>query len=134
MAVLAKGLPILFIPEKLAVAAMGNNMIDHGRRSQHTGFQTFGAQRMPGQERLPRLSPVCVITPGSRAAANGVMAPFFSVLLAVNPLLAEIGAAGIAAGAFGGSRHITHLIAAISRGRRTRNHRRSGFSSPDPAP
>ena len=77
MAVLAKGLPILFIPEKLAVAAMGNNMIDHGRRSQHTGFQTFGAQRMPGQERLPRLSPVCVITPGSRAAANGVMAPFF---------------------------------------------------------
>ena len=106
MAVLAKGLPILFIPEKLAVAAMGNNMIDHGRRSQHTGFQTFGAQRMPGQERLPRLSPVCVITPGSRAAANGVMAPFFSVLLAVNPLLAEIGTAWITAGTLGCFGHL----------------------------
>ena len=47
MAVLAKGLPILFIPEKFAVAAMGNNMVDHGRRSQHTVFQAFNAQRMP---------------------------------------------------------------------------------------
>ena len=72
MAVLAKGLPILFIPEKLAVAAMGNNMIDHGRRSQHTGFQTFGAQWMPGQKRLPRLSPVCVIAPGGSTAAQTI--------------------------------------------------------------
>ena len=72
MAVLAKGLPILFIPEKLAVAAMGNNMIDHGRRSRHTGFQTFGAQWMPGQKRLPRLSPVCVIAPGGSTAAQTI--------------------------------------------------------------
>ena len=47
MAVLAKGLPILFIPEKLAVAAMENNMVDHGRGRQRTVFQAFGAQRMP---------------------------------------------------------------------------------------
>ena len=106
MAVLAKGLPVMFIPEKFAVAAMGNNMIDHGRRRQRTIFQAFGAQRTPGQKRLPRFSPVCVITTGSRAAANGVMAPFFSMLLAVNPLLAEIGTAGVTAGALGCFGHL----------------------------
>ena len=58
MAVLTKGLPILFIPEKLAVAAMGNDMVDHGCWRQRTIFQAFGAQRTPGQKRLPRFSPM----------------------------------------------------------------------------
>ena len=106
MAVLTKGLPVLFIPEKRMIAAMGNDMINYCRGRQHTAFQAFGAQRTPGQKRLPRLSPVCVITTGSRAAANGVMAPFFSMLLAVNPLLAEIGTAGITAGALGCFGHL----------------------------
>ena len=106
MAVLAKGLPVLFIPEKLAVAAMGNDMVDHGRGCQHTVFQAFNAQRMPEQKCLPRLSPVCVIAPDGRTAANGVMAPFFSMLLAVTPLLAEFGAAGIAAGTLGCFGHL----------------------------
>ena len=58
MAVLAKGLPILFIPEKRVVAAMGNDMVDDGRGRQHTVLQAFGAQRMPSQKRLPRFSPM----------------------------------------------------------------------------
>ena len=58
MAVLAKGLPVLFIPEKRMIAAMGNDMVDHGRGRQHTAFQAFVAQRMPGQKRLPRFSPM----------------------------------------------------------------------------
>ena len=132
--VFAQRLPGVFIPEKRMIAAMGYDMVDHSRGRQRTIFQAFGAQRMPGQKRLPRLSPVCVITTGSRAAANGVMAPFFSVLLAVNPFLAEIGTARITAWAFWSSRHIAYLIAAISRDHRTRNRCRSGFSSPDPAP
>ena len=72
MAVLTKGLPVLFIPEKLAVAAMGNDMVDHSRRRQHTVLQAFGAQWTPGQKRLPRFSPVCVITTGSRTAAQTI--------------------------------------------------------------
>ena len=106
MAVLAKGLPVLFIPEKRMIAAMGNDMVDHGRGRQCAVFQTFGAQWMPKQKRLPRFSPVCVITTGSRAAANGVMAPFFSMLLAVNSLLTEVGTAGIAAGTLGCFGHL----------------------------
>ena len=58
MAVLAEGLPVLFIPEKRMIAAMGNDMVDHGCGSQHTAFQAFNAQWMPGQERLPRFSPM----------------------------------------------------------------------------
>ena len=106
MAVLTKGLPVLFIPEKRMIAAMGYDMIDHGRRGQHTAFQAFDAQRMSGQKRLPRLSPVCVIAPGGSTAANSVMAPFFSVIFAVNPLLAEIGTAGITAGTLGCFGHL----------------------------
>ena len=106
MAAFAKRLPILFIPEKRLIAAMGNDMVDHGCGRQHTAFQTFDAQRTPKQKRLPRFSPVRVITTGSRAAANGVMAPFFSMLLAVNPLRAEIGTAGVTAGALGCFGHL----------------------------
>lgn len=48
MAVLAKGLPVLFIPEKRMIAAMGYDMVDHGRGRQRTVFQAFGAQWTPG--------------------------------------------------------------------------------------
>ena len=58
MAVLAEGLPVLFIPEKRMIAAMGNDMVDHGCWRQRTIFQAFGAQRTPGQKRLPRFAPM----------------------------------------------------------------------------
>ena len=106
MTAFAQRLPVLFIPEKRMIAAMGYDMVDHGRGRQHTVLQAFGAQRTPEQKRLPCLSPACVIAPGGSTAANSVMAPFFSVIFAVNPLLAEIGTAGLAAGAFGDFRHI----------------------------
>ena len=72
MAVPAKGLPVLFVPEKLAVTTMGNDMVDDGRGRQHTIFQAFGAQRMPRQKYLPRLSPVRVIPSGGSTAAQTI--------------------------------------------------------------
>ena len=72
MAVLTKGLPVVFIPEKRMITAMGNDMINYCRGRQHTAFQAFGAQWMPGQKRLPRLSPVCVIAPGGSTAAQTI--------------------------------------------------------------
>ena len=72
MTALAKGLPVLFIPEKRMITAMGNDMINYCRGSQRTIFQAFGAQRMPGQKCLPRLSPVCVIAPGGSTAAQTI--------------------------------------------------------------
>lgn len=105
MAVLTKGLPVLFIPEKRMIAAMGNDMVDHGCGRQMAVFQAFGAQRMLSKKRLPRLSPVCVIAPGGSTAAQTICR-IIRMLLAVNPLLAEIGTAGVAAGTFGDFRHI----------------------------
>ena len=105
MAVLAKGLPVLFIPEKHMIAAMGNDMVDHGRGRQCAVFQTFGAQWTPGQKRLPRLSPVCVIAPGGSTAAQTICR-IIRMLLAVNPILAEIGTAGVTAGALGCVGHL----------------------------
>ena len=105
MAVLTKGLPVLFIPEKHMIAAMGNDMVDHGCGRQHTAFQAFDAQRTPGQKRLPRLSPACVI-PSSRCTAAQTICRIIRMLLAVNPLLTEIWATGVAAGSLGNFRHI----------------------------
>ena len=105
MAVLTKGLPVLFIPEKFAVAAMGYDMVDHGRGCQYTVFQAFGAQRMLGKKSLPCLLPVRVIPSGSRAAAQTICR-IIRMLIAVNSLLAEVGTAGVAAGALGCFGHL----------------------------
>ena len=105
MAVLTKGLPVLFIPEKHMITAVRNDMVDHCRRRQRTVLQAFGAQRMPKQKRLPRFSPVCVIAPGGSTAAQTICR-IIRMLLAVNPLLAEIGTAGVTAGALGCFGHL----------------------------
>jgi hypothetical protein len=47
MAALAKGLPVVFIPEQLPVAPVRNDVIDNGRRGYVSFSQTLDAQRMP---------------------------------------------------------------------------------------
>ena len=71
MAVLAQRLPVIFVPEKRVIAAVGKDVVDHGRWGECAAFQAFGAQRMALQIGGACLSPVCVVSPGSRAAANG---------------------------------------------------------------
>ena len=110
MAVLAKGLPVVFIPEKIAVSAMGNDVVYHGGRGQMAVFLAFGAQGMLGQKSLSCLSPAGVVSSGGCAAAKGVVTPFLAMPLAVDAAVAEVGAAGIAAGAFGRMRHIDLLF------------------------
>ena len=56
--VFAQRLPVVFIPEKRMITAMGNDMINYCRGRQRTIFQAFGAQRTPGEKRLPRFSPM----------------------------------------------------------------------------
>ena len=46
MAVLAKGLPVLFIPEKHMIAAMGNDMVNHCCRSKPALPLAFTAERV----------------------------------------------------------------------------------------
>ena len=110
MAALAKGLPVIFIPEKIAISAMGNDMIYYGCRGQMAVFLAFRAQRMPGQKSFSRLLPVCVVSSCGRAATKGFMAPFLAVHLAVDAAFAEIGTSRIAAWSFGRVRHIFLLF------------------------
>ena len=106
MAVLAQRLPVIFVPEKRVIAAVGKDVVDHGRWGECAAFQAFGAQRMALQIGGACLSPVCVVSPGSRAAANGFLAPFFAMCLAVHAAFAEIRASRMAAGAFRRSGHM----------------------------
>ena len=107
MAALAKGLPVIFIPEKIAISAMRHDVVYHGGRGQMAVFLAFGAQGMLGQKSLSCLLPACVVPPCSCAAADSVVTPFFAMPLAVDAAVAEVGTAGIAAGAFGRMRHMT---------------------------
>ena len=110
MAALAKGLPIVFIPEKITISAMGNDMIYHGRRGQYAVFLAFRAQGIPGQKNFSRPLPARIVPPRSRAAADSVVTPFFAMPLAVDAAVAEVGTARIAAWSFGRMGHIGLLF------------------------
>ena len=110
MAALAKGLPIVFIPEKITISAMGNDMIYHGRRGQYAVFLAFRAQGIPGQKNFSRPLPARIVPPRSRAATKGVVAPFLAMFFAVDVSVTEIGASRIPTGAFGRMGHIGLLF------------------------
>ena len=108
--VFAQRLPVVFIPEKIAISAMRHDVVYHGRRGQMAVFLAFRAQGMLGQKSLSCLSPAGVVSSGSCAAAKGVVTPFLAMPLAVDAAVAEVGTARIAAGAFGRMRHIDLLF------------------------
>ena len=134
MAVLAKGLPIMFIPEQLAIAAMRNDMVNYRRRSQSSILPALRAQRMLLQEGRSCFPPSGVVPPCIRAAAHtvGAVLPVFP---AIHAAVAEVGASGKTAGASWRSRHVVHLTSPASAYRaRRRCCRRSDSSSPGQAP
>ena len=47
MAALAKGLPVVFIPEQLPVTTVRYDVIDYGRRGYVSMFQALDTQRVP---------------------------------------------------------------------------------------
>ena len=46
MAAFAKGLPVVFVPEKTAISAMRHDVVYHGCRGQRAAFQAIGAMTM----------------------------------------------------------------------------------------
>ena len=100
MAVLAKGLPILFIPEQRRVAAMWGDVIDYRRRGQHAVPAAFRAERVLAEEQRSGLAPAGVVSARVRSAAQRVMAVLLAVFLAVYAALAQVRAAGVSAGSF----------------------------------
>ena len=69
MAVLAKGLPVFFVPEQPHVAPVRDNMVNNGGGRQPAMLHAGSAQRVLCQKRLPGCLPLPTI------AAKGGIAP-----------------------------------------------------------
>ena len=100
MAALAKGLPVLFIPEQHSVSAMRDDVVDHRRWGQHAVPAAFRAKRILTEEQRSGFAPAGVISASVRPAAQRVMAVLLAVFLAVHAAVAQVRAAGIPAGSF----------------------------------
>ena len=100
MAALAKGLPVLFIPEQRRVAAMRDDVVDHRRWGQHAVLAAFRTERILAEEQRSGLAPAGVVPARVRPAAQRVMAVLLAVFLAVHAAVAQVRAAGIPAGSF----------------------------------
>ena len=84
MAVLAKGLPILLIPEQHFITPVRNDVVDHGGWGQCAISAALRAERMLSEKQRSGLAPSGIISTDSRTAAHRVMAPFLPVLFAVD--------------------------------------------------
>ncbi|MEE1200652.1 MAG: hypothetical protein U0L09_08365, partial [Christensenellales bacterium] len=72
MAVSAKGLPVVFVPEKDRIAAMRNNVVYYGCRGKFSVLPTLNAQRMLAQESCSGVSPFAAVSAFSRASAQTI--------------------------------------------------------------
>ena len=100
MAALAKGLPVLLIPEQRHVTAMRDDVVDHGCWGQYAVSAAFRAERVLTEEQRSGLAPAGVIPAHVRSAAQRVMTVLLTVFLAVYAAVAQVGTAGIPAGSF----------------------------------
>lgn len=98
MAALAKGLPVLLIPEQRHVTAMRDDVVDHGCWGQYAVSAAFRAERVLTEEQRSGLAPAGVVPARVRPAAQCVMAVLFAVFFTVYAALAQVRAAGIPAG------------------------------------
>jgi len=99
MAVLAKGLPVCFIPKQLLVTTVWDDVIYHRGGRELSLSHTFRTQRMLLEERFSRFAPAGIISASFRAAAHAISRKL-NMLGTVNDLVAQIRTARIATGAF----------------------------------
>ena len=109
MAVFAQRLPVVLVPEQLWVAAMRENVVNHGRGGQFTTFFALDAQRVKLKIPLPSCTPLGVISARSGITPDIIVCVFRTMHFTVHADIAQIGAAGLATGAFRCAWHSLHL-------------------------
>jgi len=72
MAVLAKGLPVFFIPEQFLITSVRDDVIHDRCRGQYTVFSAFRAKRIPLQKGSTGFTPTAVVSALYRTAAHTV--------------------------------------------------------------
>lgn len=73
MAALAKGLPVVFIPEQPLVAAVRDDVVNHCRKGKFTFLPALHAERMFLQKGFSRSAPLGVISSRIRTAAHAIV-------------------------------------------------------------
>jgi len=86
VAVSAKGLPVVFIPEKDRIAAMRNDVIDYRCRGKFTFLLALDAQRMLTQESCSGISPFTVISTFSGASTQPIRR-IIRMIIAINTMI-----------------------------------------------
>ena len=109
MAVLAKRLPVFFIPEQLLVPSVRDDVIHNRRWGEDARLQALRTQRISPQVSVAGSTPFTVISALCSTSAHPVGA-VLAVLAAVHTAVAEIGTARIAAWTLGCSWHGSHQM------------------------
>lgn len=108
MAALAKGLPVLLIPEQIRVAAMRFDMVNDGRRDEPSFFLAADAPGVAFQEKPPGFLPFSPVATQHRALPFPLALPFMFLTI-FSSIRHQPGAARIFAGPLRSSGHLHHL-------------------------
>lgn len=108
MAALAKGLPVLFVPEQLRITTMRFNVVDNRRRNEASLCFTANAPWMTFQEELSCLLPLSAVTTRLCTGPVAPALPFVFVTI-FSSIGYQPGAAWILAGRLRSSWHLHHL-------------------------
>ena len=107
MAALAKGLPVLFVPEQIRVAAMRLDMIYNGCRDKPAFLFASDAPEMTFQEELPGFLPLSPVATQHCALSFAMTLPFMFITI-LSPIRHQLRASRILARCLRSSWHTFH--------------------------
>jgi hypothetical protein len=114
MAVPAERLPVRFVPEQPVVSLVRDDVVDDRRDAGAAYLEAHDAERVRGEEALPRRAPPRAVAPGRSRRPGELEFSRVPLAAALAPLY-QGGAAGVAAGSLRGERgHAAFLFASIA--------------------
>ena len=108
MAALAKGLPVLFIPEELCITTVRFDMVDDRRRDESSFCFAADAPGMTFQEELPGLLPLSPVATQRGVLPFALALPFMFITI-LSSVRHQLWASRILAGRLRSSGHSHHL-------------------------
>ena len=95
MAVLAKGLPVAFVPEEFRIATMRDDVINHRCRGDLVLFHAGRTERMLAQKELARFAPPAVISAFIRTISHIQRMMLFTVHTVRQPRTSRMAAGAL---------------------------------------
>ena len=104
MAVLAKGLPVFFVPEQSWIATMRNDVVYYGCWSEFSILPALNAQRILPQESCSGATPFSIVSAFSRGSAQSI-SRIVGMISTVDAVIAQVRASRKPARTLWTSRH-----------------------------